>query len=102
MRDGRNGCQGLTTKAHGLDMKKVVDIPDFRSGVPLKSHSRICLTHALPIVDDLYQTLPRVQYEQADIRRTGIHGILQQLLDSACRPLNHFPRRDLIGDVVGQ
>ena len=70
--------------------------------MPLKGHTRIRLAHTLPIVDDLYQTLTRVLYEQADIRRTRVYSVLQQLLYSARRPLDHFPGRDLIGDVVGQ
>jgi len=70
--------------------------------MPFKGHTRIGLAHAFPIVDDLYQTFPRVLYEQADIRSTGIYGILHQLLHGAGWPLDHFPRRDLIGDVVGQ
>jgi len=83
-------------------MKKVINIPYFGSSVPLKGHTCIRFAHALPIVDDLYQTFPGVLYEQTDIRRAGIHGILQELLNSTRRPLDHFPGRDLIGYVVGQ
>jgi hypothetical protein len=50
---GSNRSQRFTPKAHGTDVKQVLNIFYFARGMALKTHAGICFTHAFTIVDNL-------------------------------------------------
>ena len=61
-------------------MKKIFYIFYFRGGVALKSHPGVCFTHAIAVVNHLYQCLAGIFYHQLYFRGTGIHCIFQEFL----------------------
>ena len=67
-----------------------------------KRHPGIGFTHALAIVDHLYQGFSCIVDEQAYFVGTRIYGVFQQLLHSTGGPLNNFASSNLVGNVIGQ
>src|SRR5450755_3358933 len=55
LRDGSNGGQCFASETHGPYAEEVLNIPDFGSSVPLKSHAGIGYAHAPAIVNHLYE-----------------------------------------------
>ena len=82
--------------------KQIICFGYFGSGMALKCHAGVGFRHSFPVVDDLHQCLPRVLDQDLDLCGTGINSILDQLFDNRSWSLNHFARRNLIGDAVRQ
>ncbi|CCX47933.1 putative uncharacterized protein [Bacteroides sp. CAG:927] len=78
LRHSSNGSQSLATKAHGVERKQIGRLLNLGCGMPLKSHSRISITHALAIVHNLNQSASGITDYNLNIRGAGIHRILHQ------------------------
>src|SRR6185437_4007955 len=58
--------------------------------------------HPGAVVGDADQLHPARLHVDSDAPRAGVDRVLHQLLDHAGRPLDHLPRGDLVGEIVGQ
>ena len=63
---------------------------------------RVGAAHPFPVVAHPDQGLAAVLQLDADRPGTGVEGVLQKLLHDRRRPLDDFPRGDLVGDLRGQ
>ena len=101
-RDTRDRRQRLAAEAEGPDARQIVEGADLRSRVTLECQQRIVARHPRSVVPDLDPLLAAVFEEDLDRARAGVDGILDELLDSRCRPLDHFSGRDLIHELGGE
>jgi hypothetical protein len=83
-------------------MKKIVNIPDLGSGMPLKGHPGISFAHAAAIINNLDKCLAGVIYDQLNFTCTSIHGILQQFFHGTGRSLNDLTGSNLVGNMIGK
>ena len=66
----------------------------------LKGHPGIDGSHPGAVIDDLDQCLAGILDDDLDVGRTGVDGILDQLLDDRSRSLDHLTGSDLIGNII--
>ena len=100
MRHRSDGGERLASEAHGDDGEEISRLADLARRMPLKGHPGIDGTHTGTIVDDLYQCFAGILDDDLDIGRTGVNGILDQLLDDRSRSLDHLTGSDLIGNII--
>ena len=100
MRHSSDGGERLASEAHGDDGEEVCRLADLARRMPLKGHPGIHSPHTGAVVDDLDQCLAGILDDDLDVGRTGIDGILDQLLDDRSRSLNHLTGSDLIGNII--
>src|SRR5262245_39828774 len=70
--------------------------------MPLDRERKIGARHAGAVVGDANEPPPAAVGHDLDTRRTGIERVLDQLLDRARRPLDHFAGGDAVDDGLGE
>ena len=70
--------------------------------MPLEGQTGICLRHATAIVNDLDRRTPGIDHHHPNVVGTGINGVLNQLLDNRCWPLDDLASRNLVGYGIGK
>src|SRR5690349_2199035 len=60
----------------------------------------VVLRHAGAVVGDADPSLTAAVREDVDAGRAGVNRVLNQLLDDACRTLDHFARGDAVDDSL--
>ena len=70
--------------------------------MPFESQSGIRFTHPHPVIGHPDQGFAGILHEEPDFGSARIHCILQQFFHRTGRSLDHFTRRYLISDVIGQ
>src|SRR6266700_3289003 len=100
--DRCNRRQSFSAKAESRDVQQVFCILDLRSRMPLEGQQGIIAHHATAIVGDLDEFLAPRFALNCDSHRTGVEGILQQLLHDRCRTLDNFASSNLVGNVLGK
>ena len=83
-------------------MKEIVDLFYLGGRMPFESKAGIRFAHPHPVIGHADQGFAGILNEEPDLGSAGIHCILQQLFHCTGRPLDHFARRYLISDVIGQ
>lgn len=68
----------------------------------LKGQPGVSLAHAAAVVYYLHQGAAGIAYHDADLRGSGVNGVLRQLLDHGGRTLYHLAGSYLVGDGVGK
>ena len=68
----------------------------------LERKYRLIRRHSAPVVDDLNQGAPRVLYDDADLGRSGIDGVLHEFLHNGRRPLDDLARGNHIRYITRQ
>ena len=96
-----DGCQGFTTKAHGLQGEQIVGLADFGRGMTLKRQAGIRAGHSFSVIDYLYGGSSSILDKDVDFLGVGINSIFHKLFDDTCGALNHFTSGYLIGYDVG-
>jgi hypothetical protein len=69
-------------------------------GMPLKAKQRVIPAHAHAIIGNADQAAATGLNLDGDSGRLGIKRIFHQFLDDTGRAFHHFPRGDLVGDMV--
>ncbi len=93
--------QSLAAEAERVDGQQVVAF-QLRGGVAVDAKRQIGARHALAVVGDADQPAAAAVGEHIDAGRAGIERVLDQFLDHARRPLDHFAGSDAIDDRFGQ
>ena len=65
--------------------------------VTLKGKAGIGNRHSHAVVNDLNACLPGIDKKDIDPRGASINGVLNEFLDHRRWPLDHLPRRYLVG-----
>ena len=100
--NGRDGGEGLPAKTFGRQGKQIVGRLEFGGGVAFKTHPRVFRAHPCPVVHHLNGRATGIHDVHLNGGRTGIDGVLHELLHDRSGSLDDFASRDLVGDVVGQ
>ena len=58
----------------------------------LEAEHSLIRRHSATVVDDLNECTAGILDHYSDLVRTGIHGILHELLHHGCRPLHDLSR----------
>ena len=93
--------QGLAAKAQRADAEQIVGIADFAGGVAGHGQQQLVGANAAAVVGHANQIRAALLDRHVDPRGPGVHGVLQQLLDDARRPLDDFAGRDLVDHARG-
>ena len=98
--DTRDGGEGLTAEAEGLDAEEVAGVADLRGGMADEGVAHVLLGDAAAVVRHANHGDAAV----ADLDRyrgaAGIDGVLEELLHDTERPLDHLARRNLIDGLI--
>src|SRR5262249_30754488 len=89
-------------KAERRDVEQVFGVLDLGSGVAFEGEHGVVAHHAAAIVGEVDELAAAAFHLHAHAMRAGVERVLEQLLDDAGRPLHHFARGDLVGDVLAQ
>ncbi len=101
-RDRSDRRQRLPAESQSRDVEQIACARKLAGGVPLERQHGVVVQHAAAIVGDANQAPPPAGNFDPHPRGPGVERVLEQLLDHRSWPLHHLPRRDLIGDLVGQ
>ena len=93
--DRRDARQRLAAEAERRDALEVLLARDLARRMPAERDGRVLGGHALAVVPDGDEPLPAVGELDADVGRSGVEGILDELLDDRDRPLDDLAGRDL-------
>ena len=96
MRDRRDRREGFAPESERRDGRQIVSAADLARRVPLDGQSRILRLHPFAIVVNSDQFLAAELNDDRQPPRTGIDGVLDQLLDDGGRPLDDFAGGNLI------
>jgi hypothetical protein len=91
MCDGGDRRQGFAAEAERTDGEQVVDRVQLGGRMSLNSQRHLRRRNPFTVVGDLDQASPSPFDAHPDRVRPGVQGVLHQLLDDRCRPLDHFP-----------
>ncbi len=100
-RDRADRRQGFAAEAQRADRNQIV-VGKLRSGVALDREREIGGRHAFAVIAHADRTASPAVGEDVDARCAGIERILQEFLDHARRPLDHFARGDAVDDGFAQ
>ena len=93
--------QRLAAKAERADAQQIV-VVEFRGGVAIHRQRQIGVRHAAAVVGDADAPPPAAVGENVDRRGAGVERVLDQFLDDAGRPLDHFAGGDAVDDGFGE
>ena len=65
-----------------------------------EGQTRISLRHTASVVDDLYRGSSRINNQDTYSLCTGIHSVLDQLLDDRSRSLDDFTSSNLVSHGI--
>ena len=102
MRHGGDRRQSLSAKAHRLDGLEAVLVMELGGCVPQKGDPRVLRRHAAAVVGDADHGRAAVADLHRHVLRSGVKGILHQLLDDRRGALDHLAGRDQVGDMRRQ
>jgi hypothetical protein len=102
MRHRGDRRQRLAAEPERHDRSKVLGPPDLAGRMPLERKTRIVGLHAFPIVLDPDLFLPAKLEMDAYAARTGVNGVLDELLDDRRGTLDDLAGGDLVRKVRGQ
>jgi hypothetical protein len=71
-------------------------------GVAFQAEQGVVSIHPDAIIYNADRRGTASHYRHFDPGRPGIDAVLDQFFDHRCRPLDHFARRDLTCDFIGQ
>ena len=100
--DGGNGGKRLAAEAEGLDRPKIAVLGEFGGGVAGQRKRQLVAVHAAAVVGDPNEAAAALLQRNLDGARACIDGVLDQLLDHRCRPLDYLSRRDSIDHALRQ
>ena len=98
---GSDRSQSLTTETHRMKIEQIISLANLGSGMALESQAGIRLRHSLTIIYHLNRGTSSIHHHDLNVHRSGINGILNQLLDNRGRALYHLTCRNLIGYRIG-
>ncbi len=99
--NGSDGGEGFAAEAHGVDGEEVVGVVDFAGGVAFEAEAGVAVGHAAAVVNHLQEGAPGILDDEVDLRRPGVHGVFQQLLDGAGGAVDHLASGNLVCHAVG-
>ena len=102
LRDGRNGCKCLTSKAQRIDPFEFAQAGDFARGMPGQCERELLAWDSSAIVGDQNSADSPVVYSQRNHSTAGIDGIFKELLDDRRGSLDHLSGCDLTDQQVGE
>ena len=101
-RDRSDGRQGLAAEAESGDAQQVVRARELAGGVTLEGEHGVVMQHAAAVVGDADEAPSSACDLDAQMSRTGVDGVLEQLLDDRGRTLHDLSGRDFIRNIVGE
>ena len=100
--DGGDGGQRLPPEAHGGDGGQILGGAELGGGVAEEGGAGVLGCHAAAVIRHPQKGHAPVPDFHGDLGGTGIHGVLQQLLDHAGGPLHHLTGGNQIGNMGRQ
>ena len=97
MADRGNGVQRLAAEAQRAHGAQVIGAGDFARGVALEGKIDLGGGNAAAVVAHAHQAQAALARLDANLRRAGVDGIVQQLFDHRRRTFDDFAGGDLSG-----
>ena len=94
--------QGFAAKSHRADIFQVIQAGDLAGGVARQGQRQFVPGDADTVVPDPEQSQAALFHIDIHPAGLGVEGILDQLLDRRCRPLDDLAGSDLIDELRGQ
>ena len=101
-RHRRDRRERLAAEAERPYADQVGGIADLAGRVARQGELRVPAAHPFAVVAHPNQGLAAVLDLDADRPGARVEGVFHELLHDGRRPLDHFPRSDLVGDLLGQ
>src|SRR5204863_1136585 len=95
-------CSSDLAEAERPYADQVGGIADLAGRVARQGELRVPAAHPFAVVAHPNQGLAAVLDLDADPPGARVEGVFHELLHDGRRPLDHFPRSDLVGDLLGQ
>ena len=93
--------QGLAAETECVDPIQVIGLGQLAGGVRLERGHQVLGQHADAVIGHPDQVLAAPFDREVNARGLGVDRVLEQLLHDARRPLDDFPRRDLVHNRRG-
>ena len=94
--DAADARQGLSPEAHRADVEQAGVVDELARRVRRERQRHLGRGDAAAVVDHADERPPAVLDLDRDLRRPGVDGVLDELLDDRRRPLDHLAGRDAI------
>ena len=99
-RDAGDRGEGFAAKSEGPHAHEIIELADLRRGMPLQRQQGVFARHAATVVAHLDPLLAAVFEQDLDRVGAGVDGVLHQLLDHRCGPLDDLAGGNLIHQLI--